>query len=131
MKLQTNNLFAIGLSIVILIFFYIILGFSGMLSALGIILLFIIPIYFILNNFDLRQDEKIVFSFFIGVGILPSITFWIGFFISFRLAILISFIILLSAGFIIHKLKRYLNRTNKLGIMEILTSCKEMYTTYI
>ena len=92
---------------VILAFFYFILGFSGMMAALGIMLLFIAPTYFILDNFELSQDEKIVFAFFIGVGVFPILAYWLGFFISFRIAIAISFLTLLISGFAIrrHKIK--------------------------
>ena len=90
----------------ILAFFYFVLGFSGMMTALGIMLLFMLPTYLILNNFDLEQDEKIIFSFFIGVGIFPAITYWLGMLISFRIAIFITFAILVTASFIIRKLKK-------------------------
>jgi hypothetical protein len=107
MKLPENIGF-IGISVaVIVLFLYFILGLSGALSALGIILLFIVPIYFILDNFELGQDEKIVFSFFIGVGVLPAFTYWIGLFISFRLAILISFVVLIAVGILIRKGKKH------------------------
>ena len=82
-------------------FFYFILGLDGMMSVLGIFLLFIAPMYLILDKFGLEQDEKLVFSFFIGVGILPSLAYWIGLFISFKIAILVSFIILIITGFLI------------------------------
>ncbi len=101
---KIENLGFIGIMIaVILVFFYFILGFSGMMAALGIILLFIVPFYLILDNFDLGQDEKIVFSFFIGVGIFPAITYWLGMLISFRIAILITFVILIVVGLLIRK----------------------------
>ena len=79
------------------------LSFSVMMAVLGIILFFIVPIYFILDNFDLRQDEKLIFSFFLGVGIFPSITYWIGLFISFRLSIIIAFVVLIVVGFVVRK----------------------------
>jgi apolipoprotein N-acyltransferase len=105
MKLpKVENIGIMGIILVIILtFFYFILGFSGMLSALGIILLFIVPLYLILDNFDLTQDEKIIFSFFIGVGIFPAITYWLGMFISFRIAILITFIVLIVTGYLIKK----------------------------
>jgi len=74
-----------------------------MMSVLGIILLFIVPIYFILDNFDLGQDEKIVFSFFLGVGIFPSLVYWLGLFISFRLSIFIAFVVLIVVGLLVRK----------------------------
>ena len=101
MKLKIENLgFIVIVIIVTLVFFYFILGFSGMMTSLGIMLLFILPTYLMLNNFNLEQDEKIVFSFFIGVGIFPSITYWLGILISFRIAILITFLLLLITGVI-------------------------------
>ena len=84
-----------------LIFSYLILGFSGMMAVVGIVLLFMLPIYLILNNFELEQDEKIIFSFFIGVGVFPSITYWLGLLISFRIAILITFVMLLITAILV------------------------------
>ena len=103
MKLpKIENLGFIGISIaVILLFFYWILGFSAMMAVLGIIILFIAPIYLALDSFDLGQDEKLAFSFFLGAGILPSLAYWMGLFIPFKLAILISFIVLITMGFLI------------------------------
>ena len=108
MKLpKIENLGFIGIMVaVILVFFFLILGISGLLSALGVILLFIVPMYFILDNFELGQDEKIVFSFFIGAGIMPSLSYWMGFFISFKIAVLLSFVALIVTGFIIRKYKK-------------------------
>tara|TARA_Y100000310_G_scaffold342995_1_gene448637 strand:+ start:53 stop:382 length:330 start_codon:yes stop_codon:yes gene_type:complete len=108
MKLpDKENMIFIGILIaVILIFFFYILGFSGAMSALGIILIFVFPTYFILNNFKLDNDEKIVFSFFIGVGIFPSIAYWMGTFISFKLSIFITFLILLGVGFLVKKFRK-------------------------
>ena len=105
MKLpKVENLGFIGVMVVVILaFFYFILGFSGMMSVLGIILLFIVPIYFILDNFDLGQDEKLVFSFFLGVGIFPSLVYWLGLFISFRLSIFIAFVVLIVVGVLVRK----------------------------
>lgn len=101
---KIENLGFIGIMIVVILaFFYFILGLSGMMSILGIILLFIVPTYLILDNFSLGQDEKIVFSFFIGVGIFPSITYWLGMIISFRIAIFITFIILVVTSLLVRK----------------------------
>ena len=114
MKLPTKeDIVFIGiLAAITLIFFYAILGFSGMMSALGIILIFIVPTYFIFNNFNLDTDEKIVFSFFSGTVIFSSIAYWIGILISFRLAMLATFILLLVAGFAIAK---FYNKSEKIN----------------
>jgi len=101
---KIENLGFIGIMVaVIMVFLYSILGFSGMMAALGIILLFIVPFYLILDNFNLGQDEKIVFSFFLGVGIFPSVVYWLGLFISFRLSIFITFIVLVVVGLLVRK----------------------------
>ena len=101
---KIENIGFIGIIVLtILAFFYYILGFSGMMASLGIMLLFIFPIYLILDNLELEQDEKIIYSFFIGAGIFPSITYWLGIFISFRISILIAFAVLAAAGFAARK----------------------------
>ena len=101
-KIENFKLIAISI-IIVLIFFYFILGFSGMMAVLGIILLFIVPSYLILDNFDLEQDEKLIFSFFIGVGLFPAITYWLGLLISFRVSIFITFILLVVVAYLIKK----------------------------
>ena len=105
MKLpKIENIGFIGIVvIIILIFFYFILGFSAMMTALGIILLFMFPTYIALDSFDLDQDEKIVFSFFLGVGIFPSLAYWLGMLISFRVAIFITFVILIISAYLIRR----------------------------
>lgn len=101
---KIENLRFIGIAIVVILaFFYFILGFSGMMAVLGIILLFIVPMYLILDNFELSQDEKIVFSFFLGVGIFPAIAYWLGMVISFRVSIFVTFLILLIAAYLTKK----------------------------
>jgi len=105
MKLpKIENLGFIGISTaVILLFFYLLLGFSAMTAILGIIILFIAPIYLVLDSFDLGQDEKLVFSFFLGAGIFPSIVYWMALFISFRVSILLTFVVLVAAGYAARK----------------------------
>jgi len=105
-KANIENL-QIGLLFIIVIssFFYFILGLQGALSALGIIVFFVVPFYFILNKLRLREDEKLAFSFFIGVGVFPAITYWLGIFISFRLSIFITFIILIAVIYLLNKFK--------------------------
>ena len=101
---KIENLKFIGIIVVIvLIFLFFILGFSGAMAGLGIILLFIFPMYLILDVFDLGQDEKIVFSFFLGVGIFPSIVYWPATIISFRLSIVLAFVILIVTAFLVRK----------------------------
>ena len=112
MKAETEKYNVIGIILTgVMIFFYFILGLDGMMSVLGIFLLFIAPMYFILGNFALEEDEKLAYSFFIGAGILPLLAYWIGIFISFKMAILASFIILIVVGVAIKHLKK--SKTNR------------------
>ena len=112
MKLpDKENMTFIGILIAIItIFFYYILGFPGLMSALGIVLIFIIPTCFILNNFELDGDEKIIFSFFIGAGIFPSVAYWLGTLMSFRISIFITFILLLLIGFFTKKFYKRMHK---------------------
>lgn len=104
-KIKNFGFFGIIL-LAALLFFYFMLGFSAAMSVLGIVLLFIVPMYLILNNFNLEQDEKIIFSFFIGIGIFPSIAYWLGMLISFRVAIFLTFVLLAGAGVLMKKFYR-------------------------
>src|SRR3989344_2383379 len=101
-KIENIGFMGIILAI-ILAFFYLILGLGGMMAVLGIVLFFVVPFYLMLNNFELEQDEKLVLSFFIGAGIFPSIVYWLGIFISFRISIFITFISLIVVAFILNK----------------------------
>ena len=106
MALDKEDLFFFGiLAVILAVFFYKILGIPGVLSVLSIILIFILPAYFILDNFNLDRDEKLAFSFFISVGIFPIFSFWLGMFISFKAAIIITFALLLAAGFGLRKIR--------------------------
>ena len=108
MKLiKIENIRIIGiLSAALLIFSYLILGFSAAIALLSIILFLILPAYLILDRFELGQDEKIALSFFAGAGIFPSIAYWIGMLISFKIAVLITFAILISIAFLANNFKK-------------------------
>ena len=108
MKIQKiENIGFIGIILaIILAFFYLILGLGGMMAVLGIVLFFIAPFYLILNNFELGQDEKLMFSFLIGVGLFPSLVYWLGLFISFRVSIFITFAIYIIAAYLFSKFLR-------------------------
>ena len=105
--LKTDNTgIIIILSVIILVLFYLILGFSAITALLSICIFLILPTYLIFNTLKLEQDEKMILSFFIGAGIFPSITYWIGMVISFKIAVLITFIILITIALLINYLKK-------------------------
>jgi len=90
----SNNKLAIGLVIAAIVFFFFLFGFTGVRTIVGFIFL-IFPIYLILNNFELDQFEKIIFSIFIGIGIFPSIAYWLGlWFSSLLISVVVTFILL-------------------------------------
>ena len=92
--------------IVISVFSFLILGFTGLRTVLALLAAMFLPFYLILNNFDMAQSEKFAFSFFIGIMLLPSLVYWLGFVVSFRISILIVFAVLLAAAYLIKKFRR-------------------------
>lgn len=107
MKIKLNDKTTIAIILILIASFsFIFLGFIGFRVIFGILLMFFLPFYLILDNFNLSKSEKIVFSFFIGVGLFPAIVYWLGVFISFRVAIGVTFVLLVLAGFSIRKFKK-------------------------
>lgn len=77
-------------------FFYFTYNTIGLRLFLGSLLLFFIPFYLILDAFDLPVEEKLIFPFFIGLGIVPLTVFYFSkILVSFRLSILVCFVILI------------------------------------
>ena len=96
-----------GLILLILLLFFILFGVTGLRTIIGTILLFFVPFFLILNNFDLELDEKIIFSFFIGLGLFSTLTYWLGFLTgSLRISMVIVFFILSGVGLLIRKFKK-------------------------
>lgn len=110
-KLDDKTTIAIIL-ILIALFSFIFLGFTGFRTIFGMLLVFFLPFYLILDNFDLSRSEKVIFSFFIGVGIFPAIVYWLGVLISFRISILVTFFLLIAIGFFLKKYKKTKNNEN-------------------
>lgn len=107
MGIKLDDGATIGIILVLVaLFSFIFLGFTGFKVLFGMLLVFFFPFYLILDNFDLLRSEKVIFAFFIGLGIFPSIVYWMSVFISFRLAIVITFVLLVITAFIIKKIKK-------------------------
>ena len=87
------------LSIIVLAFFYIFFGFIGVKIILGIFFLYFLPFYFILGRFSLGMDERLVFSLFIGIVVVPTLVFYFGSVLnSLRLSIAATFVLLVMAA---------------------------------
>lgn len=107
MEIKLDDKTTAGIIIALIAFFSLIfLGFTGLRVIFGMLLVFFLPFYLILNNFDISQSEKIFFSFFIGLGIFPAIVYWLGVFISLKIAVIIAFVLLVLASFVIKKAKK-------------------------
>ena len=89
-------------SIVILAFAYYLFGITGIRVVLGIIFVSL-PFYFIIDNFNLPEGEKFVFSLLPGLTLFSSFVYLLGLVISFRISIIIVFIVLIAAGFVLKK----------------------------
>ena len=89
--------------LVISIFSFLILGFAGLRTILAILIAMFLPFYLVLNNFDLGQAEKFAFSFFIGIMLLPSLAYWLGFVVPFRISIFIVIMVLLLTAYALRK----------------------------
>lgn len=90
----------------ILAFSYFVFGITGIRVALGIFFI-TLPFYFILNNFQLEEGEKIIFSLLMGFTLFSSLVYLLGLVISFRLGIIITFILLVAVAFGIKKFLRH------------------------
>ena len=109
MKLSNDSkeliVFLSIIAIVIAIFSFALFGITGIRVFLGIIFISL-PFYLLLDNFKLTLGEKFVFSIILGITILPSLAFLLGFVISFRLAIWAVFIVLIIAAVVLRKYKK-------------------------
>jgi len=107
LKIRLNDKITIGIILILIaLFSFIFLGFTGFKVIFGMLIVFFLPFYLILDNFNLARSEKVIFSFFIGVGIFPAIVYWLGVLMSFKLAILIAFVLLIVVGVLIKKVKK-------------------------
>lgn len=107
LKIKLDDKTTVGIILVLIaLFSFIFLGFTGFKVIFGMLLVFFLPFYLILDNFNLSRSEKIIFSFFIGVGIFSAIVYWLGVFMSFRLAIAVAFVLLMIVGILIKKVRK-------------------------
>lgn len=107
MKIKLDDKTTIGIILVLIaLFSFVFFGFIGFKVIFGVLLVFFLPFYLILDNFTLSRSEKVIFAFFIGLGIFPSIVYWLGVLMSFRISILIAFVLLIVIGFFLKKYKK-------------------------
>tara|TARA_Y100000031_G_scaffold150614_1_gene190367 strand:+ start:505 stop:846 length:342 start_codon:yes stop_codon:yes gene_type:complete len=102
---KTLVVFLSIIAVVIAIFSFALFGITGVRVFIGITFMSL-PFYLLLDNFELTLGEKFVFSIILGITILPSLAFILGFVISFRLAIGAVFILLVAAAVALRKYKK-------------------------
>ena len=78
-------------------------GFSGLRLLVLSAIVFVLPVYLILGNFGLESIERVFFSIFLGLVLVPVPVYWLGTLISFRLSIAIVALALLGLGFFMNK----------------------------
>lgn len=111
MNLKNNDLkelitFLSAILLVILIFSFVLFGMAGVRVVLGLIFISV-PFYFILNNFELNESEKFVFSALMGFTLFPSLVYILGIVIPFRIAIAAAFIVFLGSAIALIKYKNF------------------------
>lgn len=112
-QLKKETIYISLLIIVISSIAYARFGITGIRTILGIILIFILPVYLILDYFALPNDEKLFFSLFTGLGIIPLIIWLMNIAIySLRASIIIIFLILLTIGILLKLKKIKMERSN-------------------
>lgn len=105
LKSENNILFGIALLLVISGSFAM-LGFTGLRTVLGIIIIMFLPFYLIFDNLGIEQGEKVIFSFFVSITVFPSLTYWLGFVVPFKMSIFVIFTALLIAAYTIKKFSK-------------------------
>ncbi|MAG15625.1 hypothetical protein CMO88_01035 [Candidatus Woesearchaeota archaeon] len=108
MKLKISNKhFAIaGLAVVLATAFYH-FQLTGLRTLAAMAIFFSLPFYLILGRFNIENDERIFFSFFIGLGLFSTTVFYVGRVVpSYRLSIAAAFIVLLLVFVFLKRIKK-------------------------
>jgi len=93
----------ISIGILFLLFFLLLFKTAGLRFILGFLVIFIVPVYLILDIFKFDPLERSVYSFFLGIGVVPTLVYYLGLIISFRIAIAVVFVTLIAVWFILRK----------------------------
>ena len=97
--------FLLIIALSVLVFSFVLFGTTGIRVVLGIILVSL-PFYLILNNFQIEQSEKFVFSVLLGLTLFPSLVYIFGLVVSFRIGIAAAFVLFLVLAIFLWRKKR-------------------------
>lgn len=106
LKLNDNKILS-GIIIVLLLFFLIVFKFTGLKLIGGFILVFVLPLYLLLDLFNFSLLERIVYAFFLGAGVIPTFVYYLGLLISFKLSIFVVVSLLILARILVKKHKLF------------------------
>jgi hypothetical protein len=93
----------------------IIAGLSGLKLFLVLALVFVLPVYLIICQTAPKLEDKLIISLFISLGIIPSLTYGLGFIFGIKAAAIISSAILFGTSAVIYFLfkKKHTPKTNQ------------------
>ncbi|MFH1133482.1 MAG: hypothetical protein V1735_03250 [Nanoarchaeota archaeon] len=84
----------LGMAVAILAF----LDMTGASTFLAAGFLFVLPAFLILDRFDLGMDEKLLFAFFLGIGLFAVPVYYLGMLIGIRAAAAATFVLSVGVG---------------------------------
>lgn len=93
-------------SVLVILFSFVLFGIVGLRASAGIILIYFTPLYLIFDNFSISFGEKVIFSFFIGIILVPALAYWPGRFMSLTMSIFLVAIIIAIVGVLVKHLKK-------------------------
>lgn len=97
-------IFSLIILLAALIFSYALFGMTGIRVVLGVIFVSV-PFYLVLNNFELAEGEKFVFSILLGLTIFPSLAYLLGLVVSFKISIVVAFVVFIIIALALRKYK--------------------------
>lgn len=107
-----NLKMSIACLIIITLFVFYLFGWTGARTVLGMFAVFFLPFYLILDNFNIEQDEKVFFSFFIGLALYSVFVFYVNRIIpSMRVSMVVTFVVLIIVGVVIRYSKHKKSKT--------------------
>ncbi|MCK5282724.1 MAG: hypothetical protein KAK00_04915 [Nanoarchaeota archaeon] len=100
LKFKKSYLYILFLA-VIFIFSFVLFGAVGLKTFLGFFFILILPIYLIMKFVDIEEDERILFSIFIGLVITSLLIWYVDrIFHNLLLSMIIITILLYASSFI-------------------------------
>jgi uncharacterized membrane protein len=86
----------------VLIFAFAMFNIVGLRVVAGMLLIFFLPFYLVIRNLKIDDDEKIVFSFFLGLGLFGLLVMYLNKLIpSMRLTMAVVFVALCVLGIVL------------------------------